>query len=79
MKNINLNNYIEWLKERNKSLTTIQTYCQFLKQYLSNNLINTESIREFLKANITKYQPNSLKLFCYTISSYSKFAKIKID
>ena len=33
----------------------------------------------YLKENIIKYQPNSLKIVRYTVSSYAKFAKLVID
>lgn len=76
---IELNNYTNWLQERNKSLSSIKTYCEYLKRYLANNAISTESIRKFLKENILTYQPNSLKAFRQSISSFAKFKKIAID
>jgi len=75
----NLDKYGEWLEERNRSPRTIFTYCQALKQFWKNQEINTESIRSFLKSNITKYQPNSLRVFRQALSSYAKFQKIAID
>lgn len=81
MKNnrLDLINYLNWLEERNKSKTTIQNYLRFLKQFWQDKEITTESIREFLKDNLNKYQPNSLKIIRYATSSYTKFAKINID
>ena len=76
---INLNNYTEWLEERNRSPRTIFTYCQALKQFWQDKEISTESIRTFLKTNLNKYQPNSLRVFRQALSSYSKFQKINID
>jgi len=73
-------NYIEWLNDRNRSSKTIQTYCQTLAQFIHHQgIINTKSIRNFLKENITIYQPNSLRVFRQALSSYSKFQKITID
>lgn len=80
MKIIELNQYINWLEERNRSPRTIYIYCQALKQFWQNKEeISTQSIRTFLKANLDKYQPNSLKVFRQALSSYSKFKKIAID
>lgn len=77
--NLNLTNYTNWLEERNKSSRTIATYCQVLEQFNHQATIDTQSIRSFLKTNIGKYQPNSLKVFRYAVSSYAKFAKIAVD
>ena len=79
LNNLDLINYISWLGERNKAPRTVQAYLTVLKQFWNNKEITTENIRDFLKANITKYQPNSLKLVRYAIGSYSKFAKLTID
>ena len=72
-----MNNYINWLKDRNRSLNTIKSYCQMLKQF--NQPITTETIRTYLKANLTKYQPNTLKIFRQSLSSYAKFQRIAIE
>lgn len=71
--------YLEWLKDRNRASDTIKVYCQALELFLANNQLNTQSIRNFLKSNITKYQPNSLKVFRQALSSYAKFQKIEIE
>lgn len=77
---INLTAYNEWLSEINRSKITIQTYQQRLTVFLqSKNIINTDTIRNFLKENIDNYQPNSLKTFRQALSSYTKFTKITID
>lgn len=76
---LDLINYTKWLEERNKAKTTVQNYLKFLKQFWQHGNISTQSIRDFLKENITKYQPNSLKVFRYSVSSYAKFAKIIVD
>jgi len=77
--NLNLTNYINWLKERNRTINTIQVYTQALQQFIQQATIDTNSIRIFLKKNITKYQPNTLKIFRQALSSYAKFQKIVID
>jgi len=77
--NLDLVNYTEWLKERNRSTTTIFVYCQVLKQFWQLKAITTQTIRDFLKANIAKYKPNSLRVIRQALSSYSKFQKLKIN
>jgi len=82
MKNnkLDLINYTNWLEERNKSSGSIRVYCNYLENFIQKQrIISTESIRSFLKSNISKYQPNTLKSFIYSVSSYAKFAKIVID
>ena len=76
---LDLSNYTQWLEERNKAKTTINNYLNVLKQFWQYKNISTQAIKEFLKENITKYQPGSLKLFRYALSSYTKFAKIVVD
>jgi site-specific recombinase XerD len=71
------NHYINWLQERNRSANTIKTYTETLQRF--KQVITTETIKVFLKKNITKYQPNTLKIFRQALSSYTKFAQIKIE
>jgi len=77
--NLDLINYTAWLEERNKAKTTVQNYLRFLKQFWQDREITTQNIKEFLKINLDKYQPNSLKTFRHAVSSYAKFAKLVID
>lgn len=78
--NLNLTNYINWLKDRNRVNGTIQVYCQYLKQFLNlQPVISTDNIRKFLKKYITTYQPNTLKIFRQSLSSYAKFNRIAIE
>ena len=80
LKNLNLTNYINWLQERNRSSGTIQVYCQYLQQFLQRQpIINTDSLRNFLKQHLTYYQPNSLKIFRQALSSYAKFNQIELE
>ncbi len=77
--NLNLTNYINWLKDRNRTINTIRIYTQSLQQFIQETTINTDNIRNFLKRNITKYQPNTLKIFRQALSSYAKFQRLEID
>lgn len=77
--NLNLTSYINWLKDRNRATNTIRIYTQALQQFIKETAIDTNSIRNFLKRNITKYQPNTLKIFRQALSSYTKFQRLEID
>ena len=77
-KNNNLKEYRKWLEKRNLSSETVRIYCWAIREYGDNEL-TTENIVEFLKANLTKYQPASLESFRYALSSLAKFQKITIE
>jgi integrase/recombinase XerD len=79
MNNLNLTPYINWLKDRNRSVNTIQVYTETLKKFPYLETITTKIIRTFLKENITKYQPNTLKIIRQSLSSYTKFHRIEIE
>ena len=80
MNNLNLNSYINWLKDRNRSLNTINIYTQALQYFFQvNPTLDTETIRSYLKTNLTKYQPNTLKIFRQALSSYAKFKRLEIE
>ena len=80
MNKLNLNFYINWLKDRNRSLNTINIYTQALQQFFQiNPTLNTETIRTYLKNHLTRYQPNTLKIFRQALSSYGKFCRIAIE
>lgn len=80
MDNLNLTPYINWLKDRNRSIGTISTYTQTLQYFFQAvNDLTTDTIRTYLKQNITKYQPNTLKIFRQSLSSYAKFQRIEIE
>lgn len=77
---LNLTAYTHWLQERNRSVKTLEIYLKALKLFSLNfSEITTETIRAYLKTNLTKYQPNTLKIFKQALSSYSKFAKLEIE
>jgi len=74
----NFREYENWLKKRNLSPHTIRGYIWAIREY-GNNYLTTENIIEFLKVNLTRYQSNSLKNLCYSLSSWAKFQKITIE
>lgn len=60
------------------SLNTIKSYLKGLKKYGEREL-NTDTITNFLKDNLTKYEPATLKIYRQGLSSYAKFQKIDIE
>lgn len=74
----NLSEYKNWLERRNLTLNTIRSYLWALKEYGPRET-DTNSIINFLKSNLTKYQPASLQVCRQALSSYSKFQKIEIE
>src|SRR5215204_3791792 len=49
-----------------------------MKEY-GHRELNTDQIINFLKENLTKYQPSSLQVCRQALSSYTKFKKIEIE
>ena len=75
---IKIKEYLEWLEKRNLSPKTIRVYVWVLQEYGAREL-NTAEIAEFLKQNLTKYQPASLRSLYSGLVSYAKFGKITIE
>jgi len=70
-----LGNYSQWLKNKNLAPVTIKKYLYTIKQY-GEIEINTNSIAEFLRENLKKHQPNTLKGQKNILASYARFQKI---
>ena len=75
---IQLNDFKNWLERRNLNPKTIKVRLQGVKQYRPREL-STDNIIEFIKENLTNYQPNSLKSIFSSLTSYAKFQKIEIE
>jgi integrase/recombinase XerD len=75
-----LNNYKDWLEDKNFTKETIENYLATIIQY-GDRKIETKDInnffREILKAK--KYQPATLRSKRNALASYCKFLKINID
>jgi len=72
---IYLNDYQNWLQDKNFTKETIEKYSYNVKQY-GNKEINTFSITEFIKENLEKYEPNTLRGQKNALASYTKFLKM---
>lgn len=70
-----LSEYTQWLKDKNLAPETIKKYLSTISQY-GEIEINTSSIAKFLRENLKKHQPNTLKGQKNILASYAKFKKI---
>lgn len=76
----NLTNYINYLQDKNLSPNTISLYLTTLAKFQAKfKHLTTENIKEYFKANLTKYQATSLKVERYCLNSYIKFKKLKVE
>ena len=76
----NLTNYTNFLQEKNLSTNTIRLYLTALAKFRTHSKrLTTESIKEYFKTNLLKYQATSLKVERYCLNSYIKFKKLKIE
>lgn len=76
--NNNLNEYKNWLEKRLLTAETIRGKLWAIKKY-GEKEVNTENIIDFLKNNLDKYKPNSLRLLYNSLNSYAKFLKTYIE
>jgi site-specific recombinase XerD len=74
----NLHRYINWLKNKNLSPTTISLYERVIKKY-GDKLTNTKSIQNLFQRNLTQFQPSYLTLQTEIFKSYTGWLKLKID
>ena len=67
-----LNDY----KKKNFTTETIKNYLGTINQY-GRREIDTNSISNFLKDNLNKYEPATLRSKRNALASYAKFQKIR--
>jgi site-specific recombinase XerD len=65
-----LNKYLNYLKNKNLSPTTIALYERVIKKY-GERLTNTKSIQELFEKNLTNFQPSYLTLLSEIFKSYT--------
>jgi integrase/recombinase XerD len=73
-----LNDFKEWLEKRNLTPETIQIKLRHVRWYGDQEL-NTDSIANLLKENLTKYSPHHLGNLRSSLSSYAKFLKVEVE
>lgn len=64
------------MEEKNFTSETIKNYLGTLNQYGEQKKINTNSIINFLKENLNKYEPATLRSKRNALACYAKFLKI---
>src|SRR5947209_11964706 len=69
--------YTEWLHDKNLAPHTIRSYLDTLTKFHAE--LNTENIKTYFKANLKRYEANTLKVRKYALNSYLKFKKLKIE
>jgi len=62
------------LQQKHFASETVEKYLRILNQY-GNKEINTSSISNFLRENLTKYEPATLRSQRNVLASYAKFKK----
>jgi len=74
----NLTKYLNWLKNKNLSPTTISLYERVIRKY-GDKLIDTKSIQRLFEKNLIGYQPSYLTLQTEIFKSYTGWLKLRID
>ena len=73
----NLNQYTEYLKDKNLSENTIRLYLNALDRF--NQEFNTTNLKEHFRTNLKKYEASSLKVQQWALNSYVKFKKLTVE
>jgi site-specific recombinase XerD len=69
--------YLAWLQDKNLSQNTITSYLNALQGLPSK--LTTQSLKEYFKAKLKRYEATTLKVRKYALNSYVKFKKLKIE
>lgn len=71
------NKYLEWLQDKNLAPHTIRSYLDTLGKFKPK--LTTQNLKEYFRAHLKTYAPNTLKVKKYALNSYIKFKKLKIE
>jgi len=77
MTNHNIDQYTEWLHDKNLSANTIRLYLNILDKFPQE--FSTESLQEYFRTNLKKYEATSLRLQQRAFNSYLKFKKLEVE
>lgn len=72
-------NYLEWLKNKNFSPSTLYLYEKIISKYYGKLPLTTENILAFIKKLSQKREPATCQLYRAALVSYAKFSQVKID
>ena len=77
MNNHNISEYTEYLQDKNLSSNTIRLYLNVLDKFSSE--FTTANLKDYFRSNLHKYEATSLKVQQYSLNSYLKFKKLKVE
>ena len=69
--------YTAWLQDKNLAPHTITSYLNALNGLPAK--LTTQNLKEYFKANLKRYEANTLKVRKYALNSYLKFKKLKVE
>ena len=77
MTNHNIEQYTEYLQDKNLSANTIRLYLNVLEKFKEQ--FSTDNLKVYFRENLKKYEATSLKVQQYALNSYLKFKKLKVE
>jgi site-specific recombinase XerD len=77
MNNHNINQYTEYLQDKNLSSNTIRLYLNTLQKFRQK--FSTDNLKDYFRTTLKNYQAASLKVQQYAFNSYIKFKKLKVE
>jgi len=69
--------YQAYLEDKNLAPNTITAYLNALNGLPAK--LTTQNLKEYFKANLKRYEANTLKVRKYALNSYLKFKKLKVE
>jgi hypothetical protein len=74
--NHNISQYTAWLQDKNLSTNTIRLYLNVLDKFTQK--FSTDSLKDYFRTNLKKYEATSLRVHQRALKSYIKFKKLKV-
>ncbi|CAH1757583.1 15534_t:CDS:2 [Entrophospora sp. SA101] len=76
MKNNDLAKYSQWLRKKDLATNTINNYSRAARLY-GEKPLTTSNLREYVRNNLTKYEPSSLYTGIKALTIYGRYQKVK--
>jgi integrase/recombinase XerD len=73
----NISQYTEYLQDKNLSSNTIRLYLNTLNKFTKK--FSTDNLKDYFRTNLKNYCATSLKVQQYSLNSYLKFKKLKVE
>jgi len=77
MNHHNISQYTAWLQNKNLSTHTIRLYLSTLEKFQQK--FSTQTLKDYFRTNLKKYEATSLKVQQHALNSYIKFKKLKVE